>query len=103
MISDRFWHGSGQQLRKNKHLCKKPACRLLYSGEDMASDSASKAYEYAVKLLTRKDYSEYELRQKLKSRCSQSDADEIILRLQENRYQSDERCAEMLAEYLQRE
>lgn len=65
----------------------------------MASDSASKAYEYAVKLLTRKDYSEYELRQKLKSRCSQSDADEIILRLQENRYQSDERCAEMLVRH----
>lgn len=65
----------------------------------MSGDSASKAYEYAVKLLTRKDYSEYELRQKLKSRCSQSDADEIILRLQENRYQSDERCAEMLVRH----
>lgn len=55
----------------------------------------SNVLNYALNLLARKDYSEYELRQKL-SEYPNSEIDEVIEKLKERGLLSDERYAERL-------
>ena len=76
------------------------AGRFVFKGLIMTDSSLEKAFGYAVRLLTKKDYSAYELSQKLRSRCRDEDeVNAVIERLQELRYQSDARCADMLVRH----
>lgn len=59
------------------------------------------AFNYMVQLLTRREYSKSELRQKLKDRYSPEAVEKALTRCEEYGYQSDSRHAEMLVRHMQ--
>lgn len=59
------------------------------------------AFNYMVQLLTRREYSKSELRQKLKDRYSPEAVEKSLTRCEEYGYQSDSRHAEMLVRHMQ--
>ncbi|MFD1218483.1 regulatory protein RecX [Microbulbifer celer] len=65
------------------------------SSERAQQDQA--LFSAALDLLSRREYSCYELRQKLDARFPEADFEKAFLRLQELNYQSDQRFAEVFA------
>lgn len=63
------------------------------------SDDATHALNYVLHLLTRREYSEFELKQKLKTRYIQAIISSVIDKAKENNWQSDDRYADMLVRH----
>lgn len=58
------------------------------------------AIQYIIYLLSRRDYSEYELRQKMKQKTySEDEIENAILEAQKNKWQNDERFCESYIRY----
>lgn len=76
------------------------AKRSFKSAPKSLSDDVTAAYNAMVNLLTRRDYSVYELKQKCDSRYTLQAINQALDLCIERGYQSDERCASMLARHM---
>lgn len=65
----------------------------------MEKSEFNKALSYSLSLLSRREYSKYELLQKLSSRYSEEVTEAIIEYLIDNNYQNDQRFTEMMIRY----
>lgn len=61
-------------------------------------NSSSSPFNYALMLLSRRDYSEFEIREKLKKRYSKEEIEDTIKKLVERRLLSDERYVKRIIE-----
>lgn len=59
-----------------------------------------KAYKYVLRLLSKKDYSEFEIRNKMKTKdFSEEIIDDLLTKFKDNKYLDDERYCQSLVEY----
>lgn len=65
----------------------------------MEKSEFNKALSYSLSLLSRREYSKYELLQKLSSKYSEDVTKAVIEYLTENNYQNDQRFTEMMIRY----
>ncbi|MCO1336058.1 recombination regulator RecX [Microbulbifer sp. OS29] len=70
---------------------------MAHQKAEVSADPARALFGAALELLTRREYSRLELRQKLAAKFPSADFDTLFARLQELNYQSDQRFAEMFA------
>ncbi|WP_445355904.1 regulatory protein RecX [Microbulbifer sp. EKSA008] len=70
---------------------------MPYSKADFSVDPAQALFSAALELLTRREHSRHELRQKLAAKFPSADFDTLFERLHELNYQSDQRFAEVFA------
>ncbi|WP_444930160.1 regulatory protein RecX [Microbulbifer sp. SSSA002] len=70
---------------------------MPYTKADSSADSAQALFGAALELLTRREHSCRELRQKLAAKFPGADFEALLERLQELNYQSDQRFAEVFA------
>lgn len=61
----------------------------------MKYETESELYQAVIALLSRRDYSAYEIRQKYRDICYPVHLEQVILRCQDAGYQSDQRFAEV--------
>lgn len=95
--------GNIESFKQNAKRYQKRGWYQNYGDEDYETDEApkldsdvSKAFNYMVGLLSRREYSEKELKSKASQRFTEDAITEALVKLKDMNYQSDERYANML-------